>query len=171
MILRFVHWCRSEAVPMMKDAGDFGVRWLQLVGLLHCVQEYGIDFSTTVGASMVPVFNSSGDVILFERFSQRFVGFKRGEVVVSTSPRDPQARVCKRICGVAGDLVTMPRGDGEPIEVVVPRNHVWLLGDNSAASHDSRNYGPVPVGLLEGKVRLKLWPPNEIGSIPEKLVE
>ena len=27
----------------------------------------------------------------------------------------------------------------------MPRGHVWLEGDNKAASHDSRHYGPVPV--------------------------
>ncbi|CAE8603920.1 unnamed protein product [Polarella glacialis] len=164
MLGRLSFWWRTDAWPLVTEAGGFGVRWLQLVGLLHCVQEYGIDFSTTVGASMIPVFNSSGDVLLFERFSHRMVGWGRGEVVVATSPKDPDARICKRILGLPGDRVMMGEA-ADSREVVVPRGHVWLQGDNRAASHDSRHYGPVPVGLLQGKVRAKLWPPTEIGPI------
>lgn len=36
--------------------------------------------------------------------------------------------------------------------VRVPKGHVWLGGDNTEFSVDSRNYGFVPVGLIEGKV-------------------
>jgi len=164
MFARMGAWWARDLRPYFLEAGVFGIRWLQLVGMLHCVQEYGIDFSTTVGASMVPVFNSSGDVLLFERLTQRLKGWSRGEVVVATSPKDPDARICKRILGLPGDRVKV-LAVGEEKEVLVPRGHVWLEGDNKAASHDSRHYGPVPVGLLQGKVRLKLWPPLEIGPV------
>merc|ERR1740138_348992 len=124
MLGNFLPWWRAAwrktVQPSLVGAGTFGIQWLQLVGLLHCVQEYGIDFSTTVGASMVPVFNVSGDVLLFERLSQRLVGWERGQVVVATSPRDPEARVCKRIFALPGDRV--PVGDPrDRQEVIVPR--------------------------------------------------
>jgi len=34
----------------------------------------------------------------------------------------------------------------------VPKGHVWIQGDNIYASRDSRHFGPVPYGLIEGKV-------------------
>ena len=37
----------------------------------------------------------------------------------------------------------------------VPKGHVWLQGDNATNSTDSRNYGPVPVALIRGRVILK----------------
>ena len=40
----------------------------------------------------------------------------------------------------------------------VPRGHLWLEGDNAAASVDSRHFGPAPAGLVEGKARLAVFP-------------
>lgn len=34
----------------------------------------------------------------------------------------------------------------------VPRGHVWAVGDNLSNSTDSRKYGPVPLGLIRGKI-------------------
>jgi len=34
----------------------------------------------------------------------------------------------------------------------VPKGHVWIQGDNVYASRDSRHFGPVPYGLIRGKV-------------------
>jgi len=51
-------------------------------------------------------------------------------------------------------------------EFVVPDGHVWLEGDNPKNSRDSRSYGPVPLGLVDGKVIFKLWPPKNFGSLP-----
>lgn len=42
--------------------------------------------------------------------------------------------------------------------VCVPKGHIWLEGDNSENSIDSRNYGPVPLGLVQSRVFLRLFP-------------
>ncbi|XP_028512449.1 mitochondrial inner membrane protease subunit 1 [Exaiptasia diaphana] len=47
----------------------------------------------------------------------------------------------------------------------VPKGHVWLLGDNPDDSTDSRDYGPVPYGLIRGRVCFKVWPLSEFGRI------
>lgn len=64
--------------------------------------------------------------------------------------------MCKRIGGVAGDIVVYRNKAGHPIIVKVPEEHVWLLGDNPSNSNDSRYYGPVPVSLLQGRVFAKI---------------
>lgn len=43
-------------------------------------------------------------------------------------------------------------GECEPFEhLLVPEGYVFLLGDNRFGSHDSRQFGPVPVAYLMGR--------------------
>ena len=46
----------------------------------------------------------------------------------------------------------------------VPEGHVWLQGDNTLNSSDSRAYGPVPYALLRGRAfarfRVSTCPPS-----------
>ncbi|EDS28676.1 mitochondrial inner membrane protease subunit [Culex quinquefasciatus] len=42
--------------------------------------------------------------------------------------------------------------------VTVPRGHLWIEGDNVQNSSDSRNYGPVPIGLVKSKAICRIWP-------------
>jgi len=45
----------------------------------------------------------------------------------------------------------------------VPPHHVWLQGDNTHNSNDSRAYGPVPEALIHGRVFFRVWPPSSFG--------
>lgn len=45
--------------------------------------------------------------------------------------------------------------------VTVPRGHLWIEGDNVHNSSDSRNYGPVPIGLVKSRAICRMWPLTE----------
>lgn len=47
----------------------------------------------------------------------------------------------------------------------VPLHHVWLQGDNTRNSNDSRVYGPVACGLVRGRVVARVWPPSTAGRV------
>ncbi|CEH16724.1 related to imp1-mitochondrial [Ceraceosorus bombacis] len=45
-----------------------------------------------------------------------------------------------------------------PQYVTIPAGHVWLAGDNTSSSSDSRYYGPVPIALIKGSVVARAFP-------------
>ena len=146
----------------LKSSLSFAGRCISALGLGHCVFTYGFDFSTTEGGSMSPVIPREGTVLFFEKITPRVRGYKRGDVVVANSVTG-NFNVCKRVAGLPGDLVTADILGKR--KIVVPPGHVWLVGDNRELSVDSRSYGPVPMAMLSGVVRLALYPsPRFIGQ-------
>lgn len=47
------------------------------------------------------------------------------------------------------------------LELQIPEGHCWLAGDNAPESRDSRDYGPLPLALVKGKVIARIWPLSE----------
>eukprot|EP00953_Heterococcus_sp_UTEX-ZZ885_P037571 19294-Heterococcus_DN1.PRE.8 len=124
-----------------------------------------------VGPSMLPTINQSGDVVLLDCMTPRWGTLQKGDVVIAHSPTDPNGSVCKRVRALAGDTITIPamytiyNACPQFIDNTVPEGHMWLEGDNSSNSTDSRVYGAVPQAMLKGRVWLKLWPLTEFGRI------
>ncbi len=58
---------------------------------------------------------------------------------------------------MSGDLVASPDPSDPSVRpVLVPNGHVWLRGDSGDRSVDPGR--AVPVGLMEGKVRARIFP-------------
>ena len=96
--------------------------------------------------------------------------YEKGDVVICSAPYDIKKAVCKRIAGVAGDQILVQRKYAPyPQTIIVPKNHVWLAGDNTKDSRDSRDYGAVPLQLIRGRLVCKLvpkvWPIETIAPL------
>lgn len=114
------------------------------------------------GESMQPLLNPENDtgqdIVLLSRLRRRSFDYKRGDVVVITSPRDPTSMMIKRIIGLAGDTVrSQSRYPGDRL-VLIPPGHCWIEGDHSSCSLDSNVHGPVPIGLVAAKAVAVIWP-------------
>ncbi|XP_013185919.1 mitochondrial inner membrane protease subunit 1 [Amyelois transitella] len=134
---------------------------LQYACVTHCTFEYLGDFVMCSGPSMEPTLESN-NILFTEHISPRLQRLKRGDIVIARNPSNPKQNICKRIVGLPGDRM---RGHFPRYNQVVPRGHVWLEGDNSSNSADSRVYGAVPEGLIRSRVVCRVWPLDKIASL------
>ncbi|KAI8892481.1 peptidase S24/S26A/S26B/S26C [Globomyces pollinis-pini] len=121
-------------------------------------------FTSSEGPSMLPTINIMGDFFYLDRLFWRRKPLELGHLVVFISPVNPNRVVVKRLIGLPGDTVFEdPRTQNT--SVVVPNGHIWVQGDNLSLSLDSTSYGPVPMGLILGRLTFQLLPFNKFGFI------
>ncbi|KAK9132555.1 hypothetical protein Scep_012083 [Stephania cephalantha] len=162
--MRFGGQWRSVA----REAWDRSLIMAKFLCLLHVVDTYLCSSVLVYGPSMFPTLNPTGDVVLAERVSTWLGIVGRGDVVLVRAPDNPRKIVTKRIIGMEGDRVTFlvdPARSERCATIVVPKGHLWIQGDNIYASKDSRHFGAVPYGLLQGKVLCRIWPLDGFGSL------
>ena len=134
--------------------------------------------------SMIPTLEI-GDRVLVNKFIYRFTEPERGDIIVFESVDNSEEDLIKRIVGLPGDRIAVRGGrlfvNGEPqkepytnnklpdrsffARTAVPKNHVFVMGDNRANSADSRVFGPLPEKNIEGEAFLRFWPPGRIGLL------
>ena len=114
---------------------------------------------------------------------------RRGEIIVFVYPEDPKKDYIKRLVALGGEKVLIKNGEiyinGERLqnspsvtsryyfssgyhgtqETTVPEGSLFVLGDNSANSKDSRYWGFVPHKNLIGQAFFIYWPLTRLGPI------
>jgi signal peptidase I len=133
------------------------------------------------GYSMEPTLHT-GEFVIVNRLAYQIGSPKVGDVIVFHYPRDPQQEYIKRIIGLGGDTVRVEGGQvyvngqrlHEPYIAAppayrnvwqVPKDSLFVLGDNRNNSSDSHNWGFVPMNYVVGKAIAVYWPPNDWGLI------
>jgi signal peptidase I len=146
---------------------------LALVVNVHIARAVSID-----GPSMQPNLYR-GYRVMIEKISYRFHPPQRGDVVVA-QVWEGKTPLIKRVIAVAGETVEIRNGhtfiNNHPLTepwvtyyggqsypaTKVPEGHIFIVGDNRAASQDSRAFGPIPIETIKGRAWLVYWPPEEI---------
>lgn len=142
------------------------------------------------GNSMEPNFHNN-EYILTDKISYKFGEAKRGDVVIFKAPMNQEVDYIKRVIGLPGDKIKVQKGyvyvNGkqiqepylkdlttllpgsslqEGVEITIPENHLFCMGDNRPHSSDSREFGPVPYNLIIGKALFRYWPITDFGPVP-----
>ncbi|MCD7449017.1 hypothetical protein HAX54_048100 [Datura stramonium] len=163
-VFQYLSQWKSKA----KDGIQQSILIAKFLCLLHVTNNYICSPVQVYGPSMLPTLNLTGDVLLVEHLSPLLDKLGPGDIVLVRSPVNPRRTVTKRILGMEGDSVTFlvdPARSDRYITVKVPKGHVWIQGDNIYLSKDSRQLGPIPCGLILGKVLYRVWPPKGFGSL------
>lgn len=156
---------------IVKEACEKALIVAKFFCVLHITNKYLIDPVQTIGPSMLPTIDVTPSLYLAERISPRFGKVAQGDIVILRSARNPRMCITKRLVGLEGDTITYvadPNNDDKQETVVVPKGHVWIEGDNKYKSNDSRNFGPVPYGLIESRLFWKVSPLKDFGSFRNK---
>lgn len=128
------------------------------------------------GFSMRPTLQD-GQYILVNRLAYKFDLPQRGDIIVFRFPMNPKQDLIKRVIGLPGEEVRIEGGRvlvsgqalNEPYiaappsyagQWVIPKDHLFVLGDNRNDSSDSHSWGLVPLDNVVGKAVLIYWPPS-----------
>ena len=125
------------------------------------------------------------DIIFFPKQPER------GDIIVFKYPKDEKRDFIKRVIGIPGELLEVrhqkvfingksykdhharhtespsdsslvPRDDFGPI--LVPDNHLFMMGDNRENSQDSRYWGFLNINKVRGKALMIYWSWNQLES-------
>lgn len=160
--------------------------WVIVIGVAllvaFLVRTFVLAHFVVDGTSMSTTLHD-GDRVFVNKLSYRLHDPHRGDVVVlheinGTTNRD----LIKRVIALPGETIEMRDCDvtingqhldepyldpqvvtpgdcgGDLQPTLVPKDHVFVMGDNRAGSLDSRNLGPIAESDLVGRAFVVFWP-------------
>lgn len=139
------------------------------------------------GASMEPSFYD-GEYLVIDELSYYFREPKRGEVIVFRNPNNHSQFFIKRIIGLPRETVNVENGrvriqsevypqgavldesdylegavrTGGRVTMTLGEDEYFVLGDNRAASSDSRSWGVLEGNEIIGRAWVRAFPINRV---------
>lgn len=161
---------------------------LTLVGaslLFLGVHAYLAEARVIISGSMLPTIGV-GDRVLVDKVTYHFASVHRQDVIVFAPPASARAKddYIKRVIGLPEDTVEINNGvvlvNGEPLNekylsiptggqfgpVTVPKDCLFVMGDNRNSSFDSRSWGMVPLANVKGRALFRYYPFSRLSTLP-----
>ena len=173
----FFDWQYSQVERRRSNKQWAVILLLSIPFFLFC-ERYVVGVGCIKDISMLPTL-TPGKYFLVNKYSVRFSGPRRGDVVVVRPENHPRWHYVKRVIGLGGENLSISQGrviiNGRPLEepyireptepemkpLQIPEGSYFLMGDNRSNSEDSRSFGSVPRNRVEGKIKpgrfFSLW--------------
>ena len=180
---------KKSETSWQDSASDWLVSIIIAVALAFCIRTFLVEPYMVEGSSMYPTLVNHERLVV-DKLSYFVTDPKKGEIVVFRFPKDQTRDFIKRVIAVGGDTVEMQQGkvfvNGKQLnetyiyhndpkgknisdyrKVVVPKDTIFVLGDNRNHSQDSRwsDVGNVSRDDIIGKVIFRIYPFNKIGRV------
>ena len=177
---------------LLKFWKEWGEPLLFAIVIAFFIRHFALGPYKIPSGSMRPTL-LEGDRIFVDKLSYRFYPPKRGDIIVFRYPLDPKKDFVKRLIAFQDEEVEIRDGavyiGSAPLDklirgpspyyynkeewsygktgqkIKVPDGSFFVLGDNSAHSSDSRNWGFVPKRNLIGRAFLIWWPFRRFGFV------
>ncbi|MDO8572683.1 MAG: signal peptidase I [bacterium] len=140
------------------------------------------------GSSMDPTF-ATGQYLIVDEISYHLGDPKRGDVIILRYPKDTTKFFIKRVIGLPHENVVINKGTVTIVNAQYPEGlaisepyikfskndtmtkmlgegEYFVMGDNRAASSDSRYWGVVPRDLVVGRALIRLLPIASASVLP-----
>lgn len=156
------------------------------IALATTVKGYALTRVDVDGPSMASTLKNK-DVMFEEKISKLTNDIKRGDIITFNSHDILRPSYIKRVIGLAGDCIELKEGKvylnneelSEPylsagtytgeeeflkenIKFTIPKDTLFVMGDNREVSEDSRCFGPVKYKDIQGRVFLRVYPWNTV---------
>ncbi len=140
------------------------LKYSVFIVVIVLINVFVVNVTLVIGDSMSPTLNNL-DIVLLYKFNYTPI---IGDVVVTTAENELEVNLVKRVIATQGQQVVIKNGiltvDGNivaeyisndielDIEIEVPDDAAFLIGDNYDCSKDSRHIGPITFMDIKGKV-------------------
>ena len=170
----------------LKDTiGDWIMSIVMAACLAFCIRTFLVELYVVEGKSMYPSLEHRERLVV-DKITAYFQLPERGQIVIFRYPLDETRDFIKRVVAVEGDSVEMLNGrvyvNGQRLKEdyiwqsdpkgrnmsnytksIVPKDCIFVLGDNRNNSEDSRydDVGFVHKSLIKGRALCVFWPMSE----------
>ncbi|SPF41810.1 putative signal peptidase I-1 [Candidatus Desulfosporosinus infrequens] len=172
-----------------KSTARFLLELLEIVliafALSWVLRTYIIEARKIPTGSMLPTIQLNDRVIVDKIFFKEFGHLSHGDIVVFRPPPSAHATedFIKRIVGLPGDKLEIRDHityiNDQPLSepyvtdksknnfgpIVVPKDSVFVMGDNRNNSDDSRVWGFLPIENITGRTLFRYWPLDHVGAL------
>ena len=168
------------------------IEWIKSISV-SLILAMGITFivqpTMVSGQSMYPTL-ANNDYLFINKLAYESDNPKRGDIIVFKtelidSKSSKKKKLVKRVIALPGEHIVIKNNEvyinGElfnenyienvytsgDIDMIVPKNNVFVMGDNRANSWDSRSIeiGTISLNDIVGKVAIRVYPFDKLGSI------